>query len=241
MGLDSIDRAFLNRTIADCQASWLEEHHEDPIMAEPMVINKVLGWARIQYCGPYSGELEAQPPSWRAMKSWHLASGSKLVDLRVFQVLEAFRLQRPPSTIARGHGFSRPKHVGFEVTAALRDELLAAPLSGSELTMADVLASFGMRPSVSAMQVPACFAVLVVAGSFPVLMVDRLSRFSCEDVADRWAAWRQEVVIPRSRLPPADLGSDNGIGKTSHVGALDYIKLRGTSSFPKSAPDCITA
>ena len=205
-GFDCLDMKFLDCANDECSTSWWEEHGEDPIIPDEDVIDKVIGWARVAYRGPYAGELEPRHPSARAMMTWNMALGARLIDLRKFEVLESFRLRRPRATIAKGHGLERPRYPIFELHDGFMQSLLDAELMGSADTIRGVLLRLGMPAHPTSMQLPAPIAVLLVAGSWPFVMLDRQAKWGAESdaqFAERWRTWSEEVDIPASRLPPA--------------------------------------
>ena len=205
-GFDAIDMKFLACATDECSASWSEEHGEDPIIPDEGVIDKIIGFARFAYRGPYAGALEPRHPSVRAMMTWHMANGACLVDLRKFEVLESFRLRRPRTVISKGHGLDSPNSTMFELHDVFMQSLLDTELMGTADTVRGVLLRLGMPAHPTTMQLPAPIAVLLVAGSWPFVMLDRNSRWAIESdaqFAQRWITWREEVDIPASRLPPA--------------------------------------
>jgi hypothetical protein len=117
---DAIDHEYVAAQHDECVASWFEEHGENPIVAESSARGKVLGWARLEFVGPYRGMLERQDPSIRAM---HSMTGGPLEDLRFFRVHDAVRLREPRATIVSGYGLSAPKHAIFDLSAELAQEI----------------------------------------------------------------------------------------------------------------------
>ena len=199
-GFDAGDERHIAARADECQTSWFEEFGLDPLIPDDDAVGKILGWILVEYRGAYAGELAPRPPDLKAAMNWQVACGARLVDLRLFHVIESFMLPRPMVIMARNHGLGRPKSLCFDLTESCCETLLDLQARGVAQTFRNINADRGLEKTCSAFQLPCRLAVLIAGGSWSYFVLDRTAKMGCEALADSWARWRDNADIPASRL-----------------------------------------
>ena len=114
---------------------------QEPFFDIGLCSNRIIGIAKFEYMGPYSGVLSHMDRTLRCSSHYF---GGDLAHKRHWRVVGGARLRVPAIIDAVGFGLSRPTNMMFAVTQDFRDQLLASPLYGSESLARDFLTNWGV-------------------------------------------------------------------------------------------------